>query len=150
MARVSAERLRKGSGIARVSAQSATATSLRCAHGGRRRDLRLAGGWTGIGADHAENERARKKDDRGAYSGGKESEFAPGGRRPTRHVASSSVEVWDDLIERSRFLTTPMCRVIRLGLAIARDLARAMGGDLKAESVPEEGSNLRLTLPKAG
>ena len=36
-----------------------------------------------------------------------------------------------------------------LGLAISRDLARGMGGDLHAESVPGKGARLILTLPRA-
>lgn len=36
---------------------------------------------------------------------------------------------------------------IGLGLAISRELARAMGGDLVARSVPEQGSVFTLTLP---
>jgi signal transduction histidine kinase len=35
-----------------------------------------------------------------------------------------------------------------LGLSISRDLARAMGGDLVAEAGVEQGSTLRLTLPR--
>jgi PAS domain S-box-containing protein len=36
-----------------------------------------------------------------------------------------------------------------LGLAISRDLARGMGGDLRAESVPAHGSTFVLTLARA-
>jgi signal transduction histidine kinase/PAS domain-containing protein len=36
-----------------------------------------------------------------------------------------------------------------LGLSISRDLARGMGGDLRAESAPGSGSTFSLTLPRA-
>ena len=38
---------------------------------------------------------------------------------------------------------------VGLGLSISRDLARAMGGDLTAESVERVGSTFVLTLPRA-
>jgi signal transduction histidine kinase len=38
---------------------------------------------------------------------------------------------------------------VGLGLAISRDLARGMGGDLAVESVVGKGSRFEFTLPRA-
>ena len=37
-----------------------------------------------------------------------------------------------------------------MGLAISRDLVRAMGGDLAVRSTLDEGSTFTLTLPLSG
>jgi signal transduction histidine kinase len=45
--------------------------------------------------------------------------------------------------------TTPSRDGVGLGLAISRDLARAMDGDLVVESAPGQGAQFTLTLPRA-
>jgi signal transduction histidine kinase len=56
--------------------------------------------------------------------------------------------VFDPFVQVGRRLTTPG-EGVGLGLAISRDLARGMGGDLSAESAPGAGSAFTLTLPAA-
>ena len=57
--------------------------------------------------------------------------------------------IFEPFVQVGRSLNTPG-EGTGLGLAISRDLARGMGGDLTAESVPGEGSVFTLTLPRAG
>ena len=56
--------------------------------------------------------------------------------------------IFDPFVQVDRKLNRPSDGV-GLGLAISRDLARGMGGDLTAESVVGEGSVFTLTLPRA-
>ena len=55
--------------------------------------------------------------------------------------------VFDPFVQIDRGLNRPGAG-IGLGLAISRDLARGMGGDLTAESEPGRGSVFTLTLPR--
>ena len=56
--------------------------------------------------------------------------------------------VFDPFVQVDRHLTNASQQGVGLGLAISRDLARAMGGELTAESVPEEGSTFTVTMPR--
>jgi PAS domain S-box-containing protein len=55
--------------------------------------------------------------------------------------------VFEPFVQVHRTLAKPI-EGTGLGLAISRDLARGMGGDLRAESVPERGSTFVLTLAR--
>jgi len=73
------------------------------------------------------------------------------------HVRDTGMGIWPEQLERvfepfvqaDQRLTRPQ-EGVGLGLAISRDLARGMGGDLTAESTPGAGSVFTLTLPAAG
>jgi PAS domain S-box-containing protein len=73
------------------------------------------------------------------------------------HVADTGVgippdrveAVFEPFIQAHRALSDPTSGV-GLGLAISRELARAMGGDLSVESRPGDGSTFTLALPVAG
>jgi PAS domain S-box-containing protein len=56
--------------------------------------------------------------------------------------------IFEPFVQLERSLTMPT-EGAGLGLAISRDLARGMGGDLRAESVGGQGATLILTLPRA-
>jgi PAS domain S-box-containing protein len=58
--------------------------------------------------------------------------------------------VFDPFVQVDRHLTHASQQGVGLGLAISRDLARAMGGELSAESEVGAGSTFTLTLPVAG
>ena len=63
---------------------------------------------------------------------------------PTGKLAS----VFEPFVQADGSLTRP-AEGIGLGLAISRQLARDMGGDLTATSTPGEGSTFILSLPVA-
>jgi signal transduction histidine kinase len=71
-------------------------------------------------------------------------------------VIDSGIGIPEDMIEKvfEPFIQVDSSRSrsaegTGLGLAISRDLARGMGGDLRAESTPGKGSVFELSLPRA-
>jgi signal transduction histidine kinase len=58
--------------------------------------------------------------------------------------------IFDPFVQVDRHLTPASQQGVGLGLAISRDLARAMGGQLSAESEPGRGSTFTLELPRDG
>ena len=63
--------------------------------------------------------------------------------------AEKLVNVFEPFVQVDRHLTHESQQGVGLGLSISRDLARAMRGDLTAESVVGEGSTFTLTLPRS-
>lgn len=65
-------------------------------------------------------------------------------------AAEQQQHIFEPFVQVNRGLTTPPPDGVGLGLAISRDLARGMGGDLTVESTLGHGSRFTLTLPAAG
>ena len=70
-----------------------------------------------------------------------------------RGIPADKLEsIFEPFVQVDRHLATDTVpysqRGIGLGLAISRELARAMGGDITAESILEQGSVFTLTLPR--
>jgi PAS domain S-box-containing protein len=64
-------------------------------------------------------------------------------------IAPEKVDkIFDPFVQAERRLNQPV-QGVGLGLAISKDLARAMGGDVRVESVLGEGSTFTLSLPRA-
>jgi signal transduction histidine kinase len=57
--------------------------------------------------------------------------------------------IFDPFVQVDRHRTDRSQQGVGLGLAISRQLARAMGGDLTVSSTPERGSTFTVTLPRA-
>jgi signal transduction histidine kinase len=73
------------------------------------------------------------------------------------HVVDNGMGIPEDQIERifDPFVqvdasTTRKSEGVGLGLAISRDLARQMGGDVTVKSRPGRGSKFTLALPRGG
>jgi signal transduction histidine kinase len=58
--------------------------------------------------------------------------------------------IFDPFVQVDRHRTDSSQQGVGLGLAISRQLARGMGGDLTVRSLPDEGSTFTVTLPRAG
>ncbi|HZG42558.1 MAG TPA: PAS domain-containing protein [Longimicrobium sp.] len=63
-------------------------------------------------------------------------------------AAEKLASIFEPFVQVDQGLTRPH-EGVGLGLAISRELARGMGGDLAAESTPGVGSTFTLTLPRA-
>jgi signal transduction histidine kinase len=67
-----------------------------------------------------------------------------------RGIAQNKLEkIFEPFVQIDRHLTGVSQQGVGLGLAISRDLARSMSGDLVAESVPGIGTTFVLTIPRA-
>ena len=67
-----------------------------------------------------------------------------------RGIPSDQLErIFEPFVQVDRHRTLGSQQGVGLGLAISRELARGMGGDLTVESTPGQGSTFTLTLPRA-
>ncbi len=68
-----------------------------------------------------------------------------------RGIESTKLErIFEPFVQVDRHLTSVSQQGVGLGLAISRDLARRMGGDITARSEVGKGSIFTLVLPRAG
>jgi signal transduction histidine kinase len=58
--------------------------------------------------------------------------------------------IFDPFVQVDRHLTPESQQGVGLGLAISRDLARGMRGELEVSSTPQVGSTFTLTVPRGG
>nr|MBA2685109.1 hypothetical protein [Gemmatimonadaceae bacterium] len=66
-----------------------------------------------------------------------------------RGIASDKLEqIFEPFVQIDRHLTGVSQQGVGLGLAISRNLARSMEGDLVAESMPGVGTTFVLTVPR--
>ncbi len=63
-------------------------------------------------------------------------------------AADQLARIFEPFVQVDRHLTHASQQGVGLGLAISRDLARRMGGELTAASEPGRGSTFTLTLPR--
>ena len=67
-----------------------------------------------------------------------------------RGIAPNKLEkIFEPFVQIDRHLTGVSQQGVGLGLAISRELARSMSGDLVAHSAPGEGTTFVLTIPRA-
>jgi PAS domain S-box-containing protein len=67
-----------------------------------------------------------------------------------RGIPADQLErIFEPFVQVDRHRTPESQQGVGLGLAISRELARGMGGDLTVESTPGVGSTFTLTLPRA-
>ena len=68
-----------------------------------------------------------------------------------RGIAPDQLErIFEPFVQVDRHRTHESQQGVGLGLAISRELARGMDGELTAESTPGVGSTFTLTLPRGG